>query len=138
MASRELAISLPFSVNAYGRIGVTTEQSKIWQDRVRSVVGTYLGERVMRPNFGADIVDAVFENSGEADLIIQNEIRKAFEKYLPTLSLTEVITNYDENTGNIEAEVVYSLPDARIEDVTSTTIGLVRIAGTLPPLQEKL
>jgi hypothetical protein len=34
--------------------------------------------------------------------------------------------------------VVYSLPDARIEDVTSTTIGLVRIAGTLPPIQEKL
>ena len=138
MASKELAISLPFSVNAYGRIGTTTEQSKIWQDRVRSVVGTYLGERVMRPNFGADVVDAVFENSGEADLIIQNEIRKAFEKYLPTLTLSEITTNYDEETGTIEADVVYALPDAKIEDVTSTTIGLVRIAGTLPPLQEKL
>lgn len=138
MANKETTISLPFKINAYGRVNATTEQSKIWQDRVRSVVGTYLGERVMRPNFGADVVDAVFENSGEADLIIQNEVRKAFERYLPTLYLSEVITNYDEETGTIEAEVVYSLPNAKIEDVTSTTIGLVRIGGTLPPLQETL
>lgn len=138
MTNKETTISLPFNINAYGRVNSTTEQAKIWQDRVRSVVGTYLGERVMRPNFGADVVDAVFENSGEADLIIQNEVRKAFERYLPTLYLSEVITNYDEETGTIEAEVVYSLPNAKIEDVTSTTIGLVRIGGTLPPLQETL
>jgi len=138
MANREVAISLPFSVNAYGRIGTTTERSKIWQDRVRSVVGTYLGERVMRPNFGSDVVDAVFENSIEADLLIKEQIRKAFERYLPTLTLSDVTTNYDEETGTMEAEVVYSLPEARIDDVVSTTIGLVRIGGTLPPLQEKL
>lgn len=138
MANREVAISLPFSVNAYGRIGTTTERSKIWQDRVRSVVGTYLGERVMRPNFGSDVVDAVFENSIEADLIIKEQIRKAFERYLPTLTLSDVTTNYDEETGTMEAEVVYSLPEARIDDVVSTTIGLVQIGGTLPPLQEKL
>lgn len=138
MANKEVAISLPFSVNAYGRIGTTTERSKIWQDRVRSVVGTYLGERVMRPNFGSDVVDAVFENSIEADLLIKEQIRKAFERYLPTLTLSDVTTNYDEETGTMEAEVVYSLPEARIDDVVSTTIGLVQIGGTLPPLQEKL
>jgi phage baseplate assembly protein W len=138
MATRETAISLPFSINPYGRVGTTIEQPKIWQDRVRSVIGTYLGERVMRPNFGADVVDAVFENSGEAELIVQNETRKAFERYLPTLNLVEVIPHYDEETGILEAEIIYSLPDARIEDVTSTTIGLVRIAGNLPPIQEKL
>lgn len=138
MANKETAISLPFKINAYGRVNSTTEQPKMWQDRVRSVVGTYLGERVVRPNFGADVVDAVFEDSEEAALIVETEIRKAFERHLPTLTLVEVNPNYDEETGNLEAEVVYSLPDARIEDVTSTTIGLVRIAGTLPPIQEKL
>jgi len=38
----------------------------------------------------------------------------------------------------MEVEIVYSLPEATVEDVSSTTIGLVRIAGNLPPLQEKL
>lgn len=136
MARKELAITLPFSVNPYGRIGTTTEQSKIWQDRVRSVIGTYLGERVMRPNFGSDVIDAIFESSGEAELIVQNEIRKAFQRYLPSLSLSEINVNYDEETGVMEAEVVYALPNARVDDVTSTTIGIVKIAGNLPPLQE--
>ena len=138
MANKELALSLPFSVNPYGRISTTTERSKIWQDRVRSVIGTFLGERVMRPNFGADVVDAVHETSEEAVIIIETQVRQAFNTYLPTLTLTDVITNYDESTGIMEVEIVYSLPEATVEDVSSTTIGLVRIAGTLPPLQEKL
>jgi phage baseplate assembly protein W len=138
MANKELALSLPFSVNPYGRISTTTERSKIWQDRVRSVIGTFLGERVMRPNFGADVVDAVHETSEEAIIIIETQVRQAFNTYLPTLTLTDVITNYDESTGIMEVEIVYSLPEATVEDVSSTTIGLVRIAGNLPPLQEKL
>jgi phage baseplate assembly protein W len=138
MANKELALSLPFSVNPYGRISTTTERSKIWQDRVRSVIGTFLGERVMRPNFGADVVDAVHETSEEAVIIIETQVRQAFNTYLPTLTLTNVITNYDESTGIMEVEIVYSLPEATVEDVSSTTIGLVRIAGNLPPLQEKL
>jgi len=138
MANKELALSLPFSVNPYGRISTTTERSKIWQDRVRSVIGTFLGERVMRPNFGADVVDAVHETSEEAVIIIETQVRQAFNTYLPTLTLTDVITNYDESTGIMEVEIVYSLPEATVEDVSSTTIGLVRIAGNLPPLQEKL
>ena len=138
MPTKETAVSLPFSINPYGRVGTTIERTKIWQDRVRSVIGTYLGERVMRPNFGADVVDAVFENSGEAELIVKNEATKAFERYLPTLSLVEVLPHYDEATGILEVEIVYSLPESRIEDVTSTTIGLVRIAGTFPPLEERL
>jgi phage baseplate assembly protein W len=138
MANKELALSLPFSVNPYGRISTTTERSKIWQDRVRSVIGTFLGERVMRPNFGADVVDAVHETSEEAVIIIETQVRQAFNTYLPTLTLTDVVTNYDESSGIMEVEVIYSLPEATVEDVSSTTIGLVRIAGNLPPLQEKL
>lgn len=138
MAQKEVAISLPFSINAYGRVNTTTEQSKIWQDRVRSVIGTYIEERVMRPNFGSDVVDAVFENSDEASLIAKSEIEKAFARFLPTLSLSDVVIHYDQETSILEAEVIYALPDARVDDVTSTTIGIVRIGGNLPPIQEKL
>ena len=44
----EKTLALPFSVDPYGKISVTSEQSKIWADRVRSVIGTTLRERVMR------------------------------------------------------------------------------------------
>ena len=138
MAQREVTIALPFAINAYGRVNTTTERSKIWQDRVRSVIGTYLGERVMRPDFGSDVTDNVFESAEEAQTLIQTNIREAFAANLPSLTLTDVIVNYDENSGILEAEVIYSLPDARTEEVESTTIGIVRIGSELPPIQEIL
>lgn len=138
MASKETAISLPFSINAYGRVNTTTDKSKLWQDRVRSVIGTYLGERVMRPDFGSDVTENVFESSEEAKALIQTNIREAFATNLVTLTLSDVIVDYDENTGVLNAEVIYALPDARIEDVESTTIGIVRIGSDLPPIQEIL
>lgn len=138
MAQREVAIALPFSINAYGRVNTTVERSKIWQDRVRSVIGTYLGERVMRPDFGSDVTDNVFESAEEAQTLIQTNIQEAFAENLPSLTLTDVVVNYDENSGILESEVIYSLPDARTEEVESTTIGIVRIGSNLPPIQEIL
>lgn len=138
MAQKEVAIALPFAINTYGRVNTTIERSKIWQDRVRSVIGTYLGERVMRPDFGSDVTDNVFESAEEAQTLIQTNIREAFAANLPSLTLTDVIVNYDENSGILEAEVIYSLPDARTEEVESTTIGIVRIGSELPPIQEIL
>ena len=56
----EIALSLPFSLNSYGGIAVATEQSKIWADRVRSVLGTSRRERLMHPEIGPLIPFAVF------------------------------------------------------------------------------
>jgi phage baseplate assembly protein W len=50
----EKTIALPFSVDPYGKVTVASDQSKIWADRVRSVIGTFLRERVMRPEFGTN------------------------------------------------------------------------------------
>ena len=48
----EIAMSLPFSIDPYGKVSSTTDQKKIWADKVRSVLGTALRERVMLPTFG--------------------------------------------------------------------------------------
>lgn len=138
MPKKELTISLPFSINAYGRVGTTQEQSKIWQDRVRSVIGTYLGERVLRPGFGSNVSEEVFESEEDAQITIRQAIQQSFSTWLPTLSLKDTLVDYDENTGILEVEVIYALPDSVTEEVESTTIGVVRIAGNLPPIQEIL
>lgn len=131
----EVAISLPFLIDAYGKVGSTTEQSKIWADRVRSVIGTSLRERVMRPNFGTVIPFALFETSETAVSEVEKEITGAFSTFFPTLVLEEVSVSFDTENNTINASVVYALPN---DEVVTTEIGIITLRRKLPPIEELL
>jgi phage baseplate assembly protein W len=131
----EVALSLPFSIDPYGRVGSTQDQTKIWADKVRSVIGTALRERVMRPKFGTDIPLAVFENQEDAQTQIEFEVNQAFNEQLQKLTLQSVDSVFDEYTGIMQVEVIYALPN---DEVTSTSIGLIRIQGNAIAIEENL
>lgn len=132
MAS-EKAISLPFSIDTFGTIGTTTEQSKIWTDRVRSVLGTSLRERVMRPTFGTLIPFSLFNNVENAVAEITDEVTRAFGKYLRMLTLTNTNVEQDVYTNSLKVTVTYALPN---QEINTTSIGYVTIQGTLPIYEE--
>lgn len=129
----EVAIALPFSIDPYGKVTQTIEQPKIWADKVRSVIGTGLRERVMRPVFGTDIPSVVFENQEEADGRIQELVASSFNSQLPRLELQGVSNTYDSYSGTLNVEVTYALPN---EEVVTTTIGLIVVSGNLVPYEE--
>lgn len=131
----EKTISLPFSIDAYGKVSVTQDQSKIWADRVRSVIGTTIRERVMRPTFGTLIPFAIFETDSTAEAQIRVEVDKAFNEQLPLLSLQEVNISVDSYTNVLSVNVVYGLPN---NEIVSTVVGLVLVDGANPIYQELL
>ena len=131
----EKAISLPFSVDSYGGVTVTSEQSKIWADRVRSVLGTMLRERVMRPDFGTIIPYSLFNGETSAVDEVRSEVSKAFSSQLPLLTLEKTNITYDDYTNVMSVEVVYDLPN---NEVVSTVVGLVLVDGANPLYQELL
>lgn len=131
----EVALSLPFRVDPYGKIAVSSDQQKIWADRVRSVLGTALKERVMQPLFGTEIPYSVFHTQEDASILIERETQSAFETQLPLLNLQSVTTNFDEFTGIINVSTVYDLPNnVQVE----TVVGIAYIQGTNPIYQETL
>lgn len=109
----ELAMTLPFSVDEYGTISATIDQSKIWADRVRAVIGTAIGERVYRPEFGCNAAQTVFETEEETEAILNSDISVAFLNYLSACSLDSVTVTIDEETRTINAEVVYFTPNSQ-------------------------
>lgn len=129
----EIVIALPFSIDSYGKINTSIDQSKIWSDRVRSVVGTAVNERVMRPTFGTQIPYTVFNTSESAESEIETEVVQAFEQQLPKLRLQEVTTSTDEYTNSLIVEIVYALPN---QEIVTTTLGLASITGTSPTVKE--
>lgn len=132
MAS-EKTISLPFSIDTSGLIGTTTDQSKIWADRVRSVLGTSLRERVLRPTFGTLIPYSLFNNVENAVYEIKEEVTRAFNRQLRLLSLKDTSVEQDLVNNSLKITVTYALPN---QEINKTSIGYITIQGTLPIFEE--
>lgn len=135
--SEEIAIALPFNINSYGQVSVTKDQRKIWADRVRSVIGTSLRERLMRPSLGTAIPFSLFEGSTEALEEIEAEIRLAFSQQLRLLRLEQINLTSDPTTSEVNVETVYKLPNNEVVN-TSTLIGRVILDGANPLFEELL
>lgn len=129
----ELAIALPFSIDAYGTIAATVDQAKIWADRVRSVIGTAVGERVMRPEFGCEAALNVFEPEESTVAILEDDIRRAFITFLPLCGLNGVSVSVNDETRVITAEVEYSTPNS---ESYLLQVGIATLNGTNPISEE--
>lgn len=106
------AISLPFRLDSYGKIASSNELPKIWSDRVRTVVGTVVGERVMQPTFGSTLPQNLFDTVVSAPGYADGQLRAAFAEWLPELDFlgTEVVTD-DTGNGTVSLEVSYQIPN---------------------------
>ena len=118
----ELAISLPFTIGSTGRVMETTDQSKIWQDRVRSVIGTSVGERVMRYPYGSTLYREVFDNQNEITEKIRGIVFDAFTSNIEVLELEDVSASFDESAGLMTVIISYRLPNNELNTLTVNSV----------------
>jgi phage baseplate assembly protein W len=112
-------ISYPFTIGTSGAVESTTDPRKIWQDRVRSVVNTQIGDRVMRPGFGVNTLAAVLNyGTPAAGELVQN-IKNAFVTWLPLLDVTDIDVSMDDASAVLTVHVWFTLPSG---EQTSTSI----------------
>lgn len=131
----ETAISLPFNISPYGKVQDTTDQAKIWSDRVRATIGTTLRERLMYPDFGTLLATAFMETDEAAEALITTEVERAFTTQLSLLTLQSVDTSFDPYTNTTNINIIYSLPN---NEQVDTTVALVSIDTTTPVYEENL
>jgi phage baseplate assembly protein W len=130
---QEYAVSLPFTINPNGVVNDTVFQEKIWADKVLSVIGTGVSERLLRYNFGSKMYQEHFGTQTAAKEGIYREIYTAFSTHLPLLSLKDVLFSQTENDSELVVEVRYSLPN---DLETTTYIGKVSLRGDYPASEE--
>jgi phage baseplate assembly protein W len=131
----EVTLTLPFTINAYGSVSTTTEQSKIWSDRVRFVIGTNLHERILDPQFGTLVPEAFMQTSDDAESMIIAEVERAFPEQLELLTLQSVDVSFDEYTSTTSVNIIYELPNG---EVTDTVVAITSIGGNNISVQEIL
>lgn len=120
------AISFPFTLDPFGVVNSTTDQTKIYQDRVLTLLSTAVGERPMRPTYGTDVARAMFENQSDAKKAVDQAVRTAISTWIPEVEVTAVNVNTFDDSGKVGVEVNVVLPD-----FTSTTINV--LSTTLNP-----
>jgi phage baseplate assembly protein W len=68
------------------------------QHNLRNLLLTNLGERPMQPEFGSRLLSVVFEFKDDA--LIEKVINEAVEKWLPYITINELITSVDATNPN--------------------------------------
>lgn len=124
------AISYPFTLNVFGETTSTTDQKKIYTDRVLTLLSTSIGERPMRPTYGTNLGLAMFENQGVAEVAIPAAIRSAISTWLPALTVNEInIKNFNDG-GKVEVELLLTFPDYTTGTITVRSVTLNPDAST--------
>lgn len=80
----------PIKVNTKGGLDWSGGPQRI-QDAIWIILSTSLGERVMRPTFGAGVEDFVFESNSVASQVrLADAIKGALTKWEPRIDLVNV------------------------------------------------
>ena len=111
------AISYPFELDVFGVVKTTDNQTKIYTDRLVTLLSTTAGERPMRPGYGTNVASALFENENDFKKAVNIEIRGAVQSWIPELTIQkiQVLNISEDGKANVEVSVV-------LPDFTSTTI----------------
>lgn len=109
-------LQFPLGVNAVGGVATSDGPENIEQS-IRVIVGTAVGERVMRPLFGSRVHDFVFHPNSEATAgLVAFYVREALMKYEPRITDIRVSAAPDDKRENVMAvSVKYTVRSTNVD-----------------------
>lgn len=103
-------LSFPLCVDAMGRLELVSADQDI-QQSIAIILGTRPGERVMRPEFGCDVSDLIFEPR-DAILVgkIRSSVTRALARWEPRIEVIDVSPALDaESDGRVLVTIEYQI-----------------------------
>lgn len=118
----EVEVDLPFRVDGAGRIAFTSDLAKKTRNHILMVVGTNVGERVMRGDYGTQLFEHVFDpiSTVNSDLMAQ-DIHDSIADNCPEASVTGIDIDTDPVDGVVQIDVRFALNNDVEETATITT-----------------
>ena len=115
------SISYPYTISPDGLVKSTANSTKLYLDRVLTLVSTYTGQRPMMPDYGVDWSQALFENDYEAKNAIPAAIKGAVSKWIPEIEVTSCDLKFSELDGIEYVTLGLALPDDTITTMSINT-----------------
>lgn len=127
-----VTINLPFSFDANGAVATTTSERKQLLNRVRAVVSTAPGDRVMRPNYGVDTASFLFMPiAGIAEAEIRSAIVAGVARWEPSAVVHSVDFAINDTLSLVDASVQVARADIPGREQANTRIVTIEQGGTV-------
>jgi phage baseplate assembly protein W len=99
----------PIKVNAQGGLDWSSGPDRI-RDAIWIVLATALGERVMRPTFGAGVENYVFApNSAVSRTQLDSAIRDGLTRWEPRISLVNIDVSQGDEPSLVNLSIDYTI-----------------------------
>jgi hypothetical protein len=113
--NKAVGVSIPFNGNGVFKSTYATK------DQIKSnlinLLLTYKGERILNPEFGADLPRLIFDQITEETLSkIQNQIITSVVTYIPEITLTNIQINPDIDNNTLNINISYQIILSGVED----------------------
>ena len=111
---KSVGVSLPFTKGNNGFFAVTYTTKEQIKSDLKNLILTNRGERVMQPEFGCNLRQAIFEQIDEGGVyeFIQNEIDTSIQRWLPFVIVNNIVVDSDANSkdnNRISVKLDYTL-----------------------------
>jgi len=119
--------AIPFALTTQGTVATVTDPNQIALQRVRALISTNPGARVMVPDYGVGLTAYLFApDLAATNAKLTNEINQAFQRWEPSINLLSVkpVTN-DVSTGIDDVTVEFTTSNDPAFNPTLTATVLV-------------
>jgi phage replication-related protein YjqB (UPF0714/DUF867 family)/phage baseplate assembly protein W len=127
-AGVSVQLAVPFAMAADGSLAVCQDEGQAVSNRVRALVGTLPGERVMRADYGVPTTEALFAPDPEvAAAEVQLMVRDAVTTWEPTAVVTSVTPVIDMDLGLVTVDVGVGradVPQAELPRFKTVTVAV--------------
>lgn len=111
-----IGVKFPFTISG-GSVVTTSNPTEIIGSRVTFLLGTLVGERLMRPNWGVDILSTVHALGADLDESLEEGIRDAFQTHFPEYEPREIrIAPQPDNPAWVTVYVRYGKYDSDLDE----------------------
>ena len=104
--NKAVGVAIPFNAKGVFKNTYATEEQI--KSNLINLLLTYKGERIMNPEFGADLPRLIFEQiTPETYKIIQDNIVNNVNKFIPEIILTNIEINPDTDYNLLYINIFY-------------------------------
>lgn len=104
--------TFPIKINVQGGIQLSSHDKDV-REAIWLILGTKLGERVYRPDFGSRLSELVFAPINTRTLfLIRLYVQEALETWEPRIDLQEIEVTPDPIIGKVDINILYRLKES--------------------------
>lgn len=125
---KSVGVSLPFTLGNNGFFAVTYTTKEQIKSNLKNLILTNRGERLMQPEFGCNLRQAIFEQIGpETYSYIRSEIENSIQRWLPYIIVNDVdvtsdTTAKDNNRINVRLDYTLAYAGNNSRDSINITV----------------